>query len=85
MKKVRHEHVKPTEDLVAKKIFSNTEITSAFVSDILGLSVKCTKILDGTQIHSSFEDDCPLKVWILKKVYKKTHRRSGLLISKFAL
>ena len=57
MKKVRHEHVKPTEDLVAKKIFSNTEITSAFVSDILGLSVKCSKILDGTQIHSSFEDE----------------------------
>ena len=57
MKKVRHEHVKPTEDLVAKKIFSNTEITSAFISDILGLSVKCTKILDGTQIHSSFEDE----------------------------
>ena len=55
--KVRHEHVKPTEDLVAKKIFSNTEITSAFISDILGLSVKCTKILDGTQIHSSFEDE----------------------------
>ena len=57
MRKVRHEHVKPTEDLVAKKIFSNTEITSAFVSDILGLSVKCSKILDGTQIHSSFEDE----------------------------
>ena len=57
MKKVRHEHVKPTEDLVAKKIFSNTEITSAFISDILGLSVECTKILDGTQIHSSFEDE----------------------------
>ena len=57
MKKVRHEHVKPTEDLVAKKIFSNTEITSAFISDILGLPVKCTKILDGTQIHSSFEDE----------------------------
>ena len=57
MKKVRHEHVKPTEDLVAKKIFSNTEITSAFISDILGLSVKCSKILDGTQIHSSFEDE----------------------------
>ena len=36
MKKVRHEHIKPTEDLVAKKIFSNTEITSAFISDILG-------------------------------------------------
>lgn len=57
MKKVRHEHVKPTEDLVAKKIFSNPEITSAFISDILGLSVKCSKILDGTQIHSSFEDE----------------------------
>ena len=57
MKKVRHEHVKPTEDLVAKKIFSNTEITSAFISDILGLSVKCSKILDGTQIHSTFEDE----------------------------
>lgn len=57
MKKVRHEHIKPTEDLVAKKIFSNTEITSAFISDILGLSVKCSKILDGTQIHSSFEDE----------------------------
>ena len=57
MKKVRHEYVKPTEDLVAKKIFSNTEITSAFISDILGLSVKCSKILDGTQIHSSFEDE----------------------------
>ena len=68
MKKVRHEHIKPTEDLVAKKIFSNTEITSAFISDILGLSVKCLKILDGTQIHSSFEDGSDSKIAILKKI-----------------
>ena len=44
-------------DLMAKKIFSNPEITAQFISDILDLPVHHVKILDGTQIHDhQFED-----------------------------
>ena len=38
-------------DLMAKKIFSDTEITAEFIRDILELPVESVKILDGTQIH----------------------------------
>jgi len=44
-------------DLMAKKVFSNPEITAQFIRDILDLPVHHVKILDGTQIHShQFED-----------------------------
>ncbi|WP_347714639.1 PD-(D/E)XK nuclease family transposase, partial [uncultured Parvimonas sp.] len=43
--------------LMAKKVFSNPEITAQFISDILDLPVHHVKILDGTQIHNhQFED-----------------------------
>ena len=38
-------------DLMAKKIFSDTEITAEFIRDILELPVESVKILEGTQIH----------------------------------
>ena len=38
-------------DLIAKKIFSDTEITAEFIRDILELPVESVKILEGTQIH----------------------------------
>ena len=54
------EHIKdarPMMDLMAKKVFSNPEITAQFIRDILDLPVHHVKILDGTQIHDhQFED-----------------------------
>ena len=48
---------RPMMDLMAKKIFSNPEITAQFIRDILDLPVHHVKILDGTQIHNhQFED-----------------------------
>ena len=53
----RIKDARPMMDLMAKKIFSNTEITAQFISDILDLPVHHVKILDGTQIHDhQFED-----------------------------
>ena len=44
-------------ELMAKKVFSNPEITAQFIRDILDLPVHHIKILDGTQIHNhQFED-----------------------------
>ena len=51
MKQLRHKDARPMMDLMAKKIFSDTEITAEFIRDILELPVKSVKILDGTQIH----------------------------------
>ena len=51
MENIRHKDVKPMMDLMAKKIFSDTEITAEFIRDILELPVESVKILDGTQIH----------------------------------
>lgn len=50
-KKVRHEGIKPTYDIVAKRILSNTDITLQFIKDILDIPAVSAKILDGTQIH----------------------------------
>ena len=53
----RIKDARPMMDLMAKKIFSNPEITAQFISDILDLPVHHVKILDGTQIHDhQFED-----------------------------
>ena len=55
--KERIKDARPMMDLMAKKIFSNPEITAQFISDILDLPVHHVKILDGTQIHNhQFED-----------------------------
>ena len=53
----RIKDARPMMDLMAKKVFSNTEITAQFIRDILDLPVHHVKIIDGTQIHShQFED-----------------------------
>ena len=53
----RIKDARPMMDLMAKKVFSNPEITAQFIRDILDLPVHHVKILDGTQIHShQFED-----------------------------
>ena len=53
----RIKDARPMMDLMAKKVFSNTEITAQFIRDILDLPVHHVKILDGTQIHDhQFED-----------------------------
>ena len=53
----RIKDARPMMDLMAKKIFSNPEITAQFIRDILDLPVHHVKILDGTQIHNhQFED-----------------------------
>ena len=51
MKNIRNKDARPMMDLMAKKIFSDTEITAEFIRDILELPVESVKILDGTQIH----------------------------------
>ena len=53
----RIKDARPMMDLMAKKVFSNPEITAQFIRDILDLPVHHVKILDGTQIHNhQFED-----------------------------
>ena len=53
----RIKDARPMMDLMAKKIFSNPEITAQFIRDILDLPVHHVKILDGTQIHNhQFKD-----------------------------
>ncbi|WP_455485385.1 Rpn family recombination-promoting nuclease/putative transposase [Gemella sp.] len=51
MENIRNKDARPMMDLMAKKIFSDTEITAEFIRDILELPVESVKILDGTQIH----------------------------------
>ena len=51
MENIRHKNARPMMDLMAKKIFSDTEITAEFIRDILELPVESVKILEGTQIH----------------------------------
>ena len=44
----RIKDARPMMDLMAKKVFSNTEITAQFIRDILDLPVQTVTILDGT-------------------------------------
>ena len=53
----RHRDIKPTYDMVAKKIFSDTEITRHFIEDMLDLKIEEVQILDGNQIHLANEDE----------------------------
>ena len=46
---LRHPGISPTNDLVAKKIFSNPEITCQFIRDMLDLPAKNVTILVGKQ------------------------------------
>ena len=42
----RHAHVSPTLDIMAKKIFSLPEVTTAFIRDILELDVADAQIVE---------------------------------------
>ena len=53
----RHAHVSPTLDIMAKKIFSLPEVTSAFIRDILELDVADAQIVEGSQPHSMAYDE----------------------------
>ena len=54
----RHAHVSPTLDIMAKKIFSLPEVTTAFIRDILELDVAAAQIVEGSQPHSmAYEED----------------------------
>ena len=44
MGNIRHKDARPMMDLMAKKIFSDTEITAEFIRDILELPVESVKI-----------------------------------------
>ena len=44
---LRHPGISPTNDLVAKKIFSNPEITCQFIRDMLDLPAKNVTIWRG--------------------------------------
>ena len=48
---LRHPGISPTNDLVAKKIFSNPEITCQFIRDMLDLPAKKCNHFGGKQ-HS---------------------------------
>ena len=48
---VRHPGISPTNDLVAKKIFSNPEITCQFYPRYAGFTSKNVTILEGSNIH----------------------------------
>ena len=48
---LRHPGISPTNDLVAKKIFSNPEITCQFIRDMLDLPAKNVTILEGSNIQ----------------------------------
>ena len=52
MENIRNKDTRPMMDLVAKKVFNNTEVTAQFIRDLLDLPVVSVKILDGTQIHA---------------------------------
>ena len=52
MKQLRHKDAWPMMDLVAKKVFSNTEVTVQFIRDLLDLPVASVKLLDGAQINA---------------------------------
>ena len=54
----RYAHVSPTLDIMAKKIFSLPEVTTAFIRDILELDVADAQIVEGSQPHSmAYEED----------------------------
>ena len=60
MEQLRNKDTRPMMDLVAKKVFSNTEVTAQFIRDLLDLPVTSVKILDGAQIHAKpYKDVLP--------------------------
>ena len=64
----RHKNIKPTYDLVVKKVFRNEEVALQFVKDIFELPAKSAKLIEGNQIFtasSNVESDFNIAVDIL--------------------
>ena len=68
MENIRHKNIKPTYDLVVKKVFRNEEVALQFVKDIFELPAKSAKLIEGNQIftaNSNVETDFNIAVDIL--------------------
>ena len=64
----RHKNIKPTYDLVVKKVFRNETVALQFVKDIFELPAKSAKLIEGNQIftaNSNVESDFNIAVDIL--------------------
>ena len=64
----RHKNIKPTYDLVVKKVFRNEEVALQFIKDIFELPAKSAKLIEGNQIftaNSNVESDFNIAVDIL--------------------
>ena len=64
----RHKNIKPTYDLVVKKVFRNETVALQFVKDIFELPAKSAKLIEGNQIFtasSNVESDFNIAVDIL--------------------
>ena len=49
----RHKNIKPTYDLVVKKVFRNEEVALQFIKDIFELPAKSAKLMEGNQIFTA--------------------------------
>ena len=68
MENIRHKNIKPTYDLVVKKVFRNEEVALQFVKDIFELPAKSAKLIEGNQIftaNGNVESDFNIAVDIL--------------------
>ena len=68
MENIRHKNIKPTYDLVVKKVFRNEEVALQFVKGIFELPAKSAKLIEGNQIftaNSNVESDFNIAVDIL--------------------
>ena len=68
MENIRHKNIKPTYDLVVKKVFRNEEVALQFVKDIFELPAKSAKLIEGNQIftaNSNVDSDFHIAVDIL--------------------
>ena len=64
----RHKNIKPTYDLVVKKVFRNETVALQFVKDIFELPAKSAKLIEGNQIftaNGNVESDFNIAVDIL--------------------
>ena len=68
MENIRHKNIKPTYDLVVKKVFRNEEVALQFVKNIFELPAKSAKLIEGNQIftaNGNVESDFNIAVDIL--------------------
>ena len=75
MENIRHKNIKPTYDLVVKKVFRNEEVALQFVKDIFELPAKSAKLIEGNQIftaNSNVESDFNIAVDILVELDNNT-------------